>query len=120
VLILALLLFPLATFAATPPVGSKAPNFMLSTPNGKVVHLSQLVGKHPLVLVVLRVYPGYQCPYCQRQVHDFVLHAVAFAARRVNVLLIYPGPPADLGQRAKEFLAAEPRLPSNLVLVTDP
>jgi peroxiredoxin len=73
-----------------------------------------------LVLVLLRGYPGYQCPYCVRQVHDFVEHASDFAAKNTRVLLVYPGPPADLDQHAKEFLEKQADLPANVVLVTDP
>jgi len=40
--------------AAPPSVGDKAPDFILSTPEGKSVRLSQLVSKGPVVLVVLR------------------------------------------------------------------
>ena len=43
-----------------------------------------------------------------------------FAAFGVQVLLVYPGPPADLDQRAKEFLAKQNELPANLHLVIDP
>lgn len=107
-------------FAETPPVGAKAPDFTLSTPSGKAIRMSGVQQGHDLVLVVLRGFPGYQCPYCMRQVHDFVEHASRFAARNTTVLLVYPGPPADLDQHAKDFLAKQPELPSNVVLVTDP
>jgi peroxiredoxin len=73
-----------------------------------------------LVLVLLRGYPGYQCPYCVRQVHDFVDHASDFAAKNTRVLLVYPGPPADLDQHAKEFLEKQADLPANVGLVTNP
>jgi thioredoxin-dependent peroxiredoxin len=107
-------------FAGTPAVGDKAPDFTLSTPTGKAFRMSLVQGGHDLVLVVLRGFPGYQCPYCTRQVHDFVEHASGFAAKNTTVLLVYPGPPADLDQRAKEFLANQAELPPNVVLVTDP
>jgi thioredoxin-dependent peroxiredoxin len=107
-------------FAETPPVGAKAPDFTLSTPSGKATRMSGVQQGHDLVLVVLRGFPGYQCPYCAKQVHDFVEHASAFAAKNTTVLLVYPGPPADLDQHANEFLAKQPELPSNVVLVTDP
>ncbi len=107
-------------FAETPGVGAKAPDFSLSTPTGKAVRLSQEEAGRPTVLVVLRGYPGYQCPYCQKQVHDFVDHASDFAAKGAAVVLVYPGPPAELDQHAKEFLASQANLPPNVVLVTDP
>lgn len=107
-------------FAETPAIGARAPDFTLSTPTGRVVRMSRVRRGHDLVLVVLRGYPGYQCPYCVRQVHDFIDHASDFRARNTRVLLIYPGPPAALDQRAKEFLAKEANLPSNIILITDP
>ena len=121
VLLLApILLLGSTVFAETPAVGAKAPDFTLSAPNGATVQMSKQQHGDTLVLVVLRGYPGYQCPYCQTQVHDFVAHAADFAAKKATVLLVYPGPPADLDQHAKEFLAKQADLPSNVVLVTDP
>lgn len=107
-------------FAQAPAVGAKAPDFTLSTPSGKAVTMSSEQRGQGLVLVVLRGYPGYQCPYCVRQVRDFVEHASDFAAKNTRVLLVYPGPPADLDQHAKEFLEKQADLPANIVLVTDP
>jgi peroxiredoxin Q/BCP len=101
-------------------VSAKAPDFTLATPTGKAVTLSTEEGGHGLVLVILRGFPGYQCPYCVKQVHDFVEHASDFKAKNTRVLLVYPGPPADLDQHAKEFLEKQAELPSNVVLVTDP
>jgi peroxiredoxin len=109
-----------SAFAQSPAVGAKAPDFTLSTPTGKNVTLSAEQGGHPFVLVILRGFPGYQCPFCTKQVHDFVDHASDFKAKNTRVLLVYPGPPADLDQHAKEFLEKQAELPSNVVLVTDP
>ena len=103
-----------------PATGAQAPNFTLPTPTGHPVSLANETKKGTTVLVVLRGFPGYQCPYCVRQVHDFVEHASGFAAKHVNVLLVYPGPPADLDQHANEFLAKQADLPGNIQLVTDP
>jgi peroxiredoxin len=109
-----------SAFAETPAVGAKAPDFTLSTPTGKAVTMSKEEGGHSLVLVLLRGYPGYQCPYCVRQVHDFIDHASDFEAKKTRVFFVYPGPPAALDQHAKEFLEKQAELPSNIVLVTDP
>ncbi len=116
----ALLTLLFTASAETPVVGSLAPDFTLKTPAGQAVRMSRLLGNHPLVLVELRGFPGYQCPFCQRQVHDFIVHAGDFAAKHATVLLVYPGPSAQLDQRAKEFLATESKLPPNVVLVVDP
>jgi peroxiredoxin len=119
-ILLATLFFGAPAFAEAPGVGAKAPDFTLSTPTGKAVHMSKEQHGDELVLVVLRGFPGYQCPYCVRQVHDFIDHASDFAAKNTRVLLVYPGPPANLDQHAKEFLEKQAELPANIVLVTDP
>jgi peroxiredoxin Q/BCP len=114
------LLAPSIAMAQVPPVGAQAPVFTLRTPSGRTVPMSHMLGDGPLVLIVLRGYPGYQCPFCQRQVHDFILHAGEFAERNAKVLLVYPGPPEKLNEHAKEFLATESQMPKNIVLVADP
>jgi peroxiredoxin len=116
----AVLSAPGSALAETPDVGAKAPDFTLSTPEGQPIRLSDQAAKGKVVLVVLRGYPGYQCPYCQRQAHDFQTNASRFAERGVQVLLVYPGPPADLGERAKEFQVKQGELPANFHLVIDP
>ncbi len=107
-------------YAEIPAVGAQAPNFTLRTPQNRTVSMYSLLGTGPLVLIILRGYPGYQCPFCQRQVHDFIAHSANFAALQAKVLLVYPGPSAQLNQRATEFLESESQLPPNVVLVTDP
>jgi len=106
--------------AQTPALGAKAPDFTLQTPTGASVTLAKERATGITVLVVLRGFPGYQCPYCVKQVHDFVEHSADFAAQKAKVLLVYPGPPAALDQHAKEFLAKQADLPSNIKLVIDP
>jgi peroxiredoxin len=107
------------TAAAPPLVGEKAPDFALATPEGKSVRLSEMVSNGPVVLVVLRGYPGYQCPYCNRQVQDYIQKSQGFADAGAHVVLVYPGPPQDLGAKANEFLANK-KLPENFDLVLDP
>jgi peroxiredoxin len=106
--------------AETPAVGNKAPDFTLNTPTGTPVQLSKDFHQASTVLIVLRGYPGYQCPFCQKQLHDYIEHAAEFAAKKTKVVLVYPGPPADLDQRAQEALAKQANLPSNITLVIDP
>jgi peroxiredoxin len=108
-----------AVSAATPAIGEKAPDFNLSTPEGKAVRLSDVIARGPVALVVLRGYPGYQCPYCNRQVQDLLQSSDAFLKAGVHVLMVYPGPPQDLGTKAGEFLT-DKHLPSNFDLVLDP
>ena len=105
--------------AAPPAVGEKAPDFALSTVDGKSVRLSEMVSKGPVVLVVLRGYPGYQCPFCNRQVQDFIQKSQGFADAGAHVVMVYPGPPQDLDAKANEFLA-DKKLPDNFHLLLDP
>lgn len=109
----------ISAFAAPPAVSKIAPDFVLSTPDGKPVRLSEVNARGPIALVVLRGYPGYQCPYCNRQVQDFINNARGFAEIGVHVLLVYPGPPQDLPSKANEFLTGK-SLPVNFDLVLDP
>src|SRR5260370_19401032 len=106
--------------AATPPmVGDKPPDFALSTVQGKTVRLSEVAAKGPVVLVVLRGYPGYQCPFCNRQVQDFIGNSQGFIDAGVHVVLVYPGPPDNLAAKATEFTTGK-TMPENFDLLLDP
>ncbi|MEO5923825.1 MAG: peroxiredoxin family protein [Bryobacteraceae bacterium] len=105
--------------AATPAVGEKAPDFTLSTVKQAKVRLADITAKSDVVLVVLRGYPGYQCPYCNRQAQDFIKNAAGFAAAGLHVVMIYPGPPQDLDGKANEFLENK-NFPSDFDLLLDP
>ena len=111
---------PAPAGATAPRLGQKAPQFTLATPEGNLIHSAALTARGTLVLVVLRGYPGYQCPFCVKQVRDFEQAADQFASAGAQVLLVYPGPPAQLDQHAKEFLAKQNPLPGNVHLVIDP
>ncbi|WP_263365996.1 peroxiredoxin family protein [Edaphobacter bradus] len=114
------LVSPASAVAEPPEVGSKAPDFTLSTPDGRAITLSELTPKGRVVLVLLRGFPHYQCPYCHKQVYDFQLHADKFAALETQVLFVYPGPPAKVDKKAEEFLTKQDKLSGNLYLVVDP
>jgi peroxiredoxin len=105
--------------AAVPNIGERPPDFKLSTPEGKVVQLSEVMAKGPVVLVVLRAHPGYQSPYCNRQVQEFITNAPSFADIGAHVILVYPGPPQDLRGKADEFMTGK-KLPADFDLVLDP
>ncbi len=110
----------LAADAAKPPaVGDQAADFTLENLAGDEVQLAKLNKTGPVVLVVLRGYPGYQCPACSAQVGEFSARAKQFAGAKANVVLVYPGQADGLGERAKEFVAGK-SLPVGLHLVTDP
>ena len=116
---LALVAGTFAANAAEPPkVGDAAPDFTLNTLDGKSVKLSQETAKRPVVLVVLRGWPGYQCPICTRQVHEFVAQKDALAGK-AQVLMVYPGPADDLKAHAQDFLK-DKQWPEKFLFVVDP
>ncbi|MDX1935213.1 MAG: redoxin family protein [Capsulimonadales bacterium] len=110
----------LRSVAATPPkVGDTLPDLELPTADGSSVRLSKMSAGGPLVLVVLRGFPGYQCPLCTAQFGDLRGKAKEFAAAKANVVLIYPGAASGLKDHAGEFVGAS-ALPSNFRFTIDP
>ena len=92
--------------AAIPKVGDTAADFTLDSINGtdtKTVKLTDLTSKGPVVLVVLRGWPGYQCPICTKQVADILAHEKEIVAAGAKVVMIYPGPADKLKGHAEEF-----------------
>jgi peroxiredoxin len=71
------------------------------------------------VLIVLRGYPGYQCPVCNIQVGQFVANAKKFQSAKTNIVLVYPGPADGLKEHAAEFIRGK-TLPENVYLTLDP
>ncbi len=102
-----------------PRVGDVAPDFTLETLDGGHVELSEVASKGKVVLVVLRGYPGYQCPVCTAQVAGLMNKARQLSAAESRVILVYPGPAESLKAHADEFVAGK-RLPENFDLVLDP
>jgi thioredoxin-dependent peroxiredoxin len=100
-------------------IGKPAPDFELKNLQGDDVTLSKLTGKSPIVLVVLRGFPGYQCPICTRQVGDLINRAKDLAKHDATVLLVYPGPKDDVQSKAKEFFA-KAELPKSFQVLLDP
>jgi len=113
---------PLALNAAEiPKVGDKAPDFSLKALDDQTVRLSELTAKGSVVLVVLRGWPGYQCPICDRQVQDFIQIKSAFAEAKTRIVFVYPGPAADLKAHAEEFKKWKGKeWPAEFLYVLDP
>jgi peroxiredoxin len=103
----------------SPKVGDVAPAFVLRTLEDRPIELKQLTAKGPIVLVVLRGWPGYQCPLCTQQVRAFVASAAEFARRGAQVVMVYPGPAERLQARAREFLQ-DKDWPAEFAFVLDP
>ncbi|QDT91137.1 peroxiredoxin family protein [Gimesia algae] len=102
-----------------PAVGDTAKDFELATPAGKQVKLSDQLKKGPVVLLVLRGYPEYQCPVCTRQVGQFIANAAKLKEAKASVVMVYPGAAQDLEKRAEEFIRDQ-SLPENFYFLVDP
>ena len=102
-----------------PAVGDDAPALELKTPGGETVKLADLTQSAPVVVIVLRGYPGYQCPVCSKQVARFLASASKFKDAGAHVVMVYPGPAAELNDRAAEF-SKDWTLPDHFRLVLDP
>lgn len=104
---------------AAPAVGERAPAFTLNSLAGSPVALDSLTAGGRVVLVMLRGFPGYQCPLCTRQVNEFAGRAKDFAAKGARVVMVYPGPAPELVAKAREFLAGK-EWPGEFLLLLDP
>jgi peroxiredoxin len=104
---------------ATPKEGEKAPDFSLTALDGTTVRLSSELAHGPVVLVVLRGWPGYQCPFCTRQFGEYIARAAEIDGSGAHVLFVYPGPAEGLRAHAREFTNAAP-LPASYRVLLDP
>ena len=102
-----------------PRKGYKPKDFTLNTLNDEPFSLYDQLKKSSVVLVVLRGYPGYQCPICMVQVGSLIKHAEELAAAKAHVVLVYPGPAENLDEKAAEFIKSR-NLPANFSFVVDP
>jgi thioredoxin-dependent peroxiredoxin len=100
-------------------IGKKATDFKLKTITGDEVQLSKINAGHPVVLIVLRGWPGYQCPVCTKQVGSLVADADKFTKSGAVVIMVYPGPSEQLQEHAKEF-SEDYKFPENFYFTLDP
>lgn len=82
------------------------------------LRLSDQYRQGAVVVVVLRGYPGYQCPICMRHVATLANRAATLKRFATKVILIYPGDSESLEQHAEKF-AGKRRLPEPMVIVRD-
>ncbi|MGV3485250.1 MAG: redoxin domain-containing protein [Planctomycetaceae bacterium] len=112
--------WPLAVAAKGPAVGEAAPDFKLPVVGeDEFLSLSDAIESGPVAVVVLRGYPGYQCPLCNDQVAALANRAAALGNLTKRVILVYPGEASVLEEHAEEFIGSR-TLPEPLVLVRDP
>ncbi len=86
--------------------------------DGKLVSSTKLLEKGPVVLIVMRGFPGYDCPACSAQLADFVKQSDAFKAAGAQIMIVYPGSIQDLEAKAKGFVSKQ-QLTDSFHLVID-
>lgn len=118
-LLCALSLAAWSVHAEPPKVGESAPDFTLNGLDGSSAKLSALAAEDRVVLVVLRGWPGYQCPLCTQQVHDLAVGASDLRKRHIKMVFVYPGPADALKEHAAEFLKNKD-WPEDWVFLVDP
>ena len=102
-----------------PAVGDMAPALELKGFDSETVKLEEVIRKGPVVVMVLRGNPGYQCPLCTRQVGEFIAAGKKLDAVNASVIMVYPGPKAGLESKAGEFLKGT-KFPKGFYLLIDP
>ena len=108
-----------ATSASQPEVGERAIDFELPVVGQKsFLTLSDEYKEGPVVVIVLRGYPGYQCPLCNRQVSSLANRARVLSNEAHRVILVYPGEPTLLERHAEQFMGSR-SLPKPLIIVRD-
>ncbi|MEI7688486.1 MAG: peroxiredoxin family protein [Planctomycetota bacterium] len=106
--------------AADPPkVGDVAKDFKLVALDGSTTQLTKLTKQGPVALIVLRGYPGYQCPICTTQFAEFRAKAEGFRKLGANVVFVYPGPADKLKDHASAFVKGKD-YPEHFQFVLDP
>lgn len=101
-------------------VGEVAPDFNLPVVGeDDYLTLKDANASGPIVVVILRGYPGYQCPLCSQQVGALANRATALAKLTNRIVLIYPGEGSKLDKHAEQFMSSR-KLPEPLTLVRDP
>src|SRR4051812_14012676 len=83
-----------------PKIGDTIKEYKFKSDDKREVSLDELAKKGPVALVVLRGFPGYQCPACTAQVTELRKHASEFKDLGANVVLVYPGAVDNLQLRA--------------------
>lgn len=100
-------------------VGERIHDFELPIVGKKgYLTLSDEYREGPVVVIVLRGYPGYQCPICTRQVASLANRSSALKSLAAKIVLVYPGDVDDLQRRAEQFKGTR-RLPEPMILVRD-
>lgn len=88
-------------------VGDKAPDFKGVDQTGRTVHLKELLGKGPVVVVFYR---GEWCPYCNKHLQQLEDSLQFFRARGVSLIAVTPERPEYISKTIEKTKASFPIL----------
>jgi thioredoxin-dependent peroxiredoxin len=108
-----------ASAQTIPVLGGEVKDFELPNLAGGKAKLSQLTADGPVILVVLRGYPGYQCPICTAQVGEFLGKADGFKNSGASVVFVYPAPVSQINKHAEQFVKGK-EFPEHFRMLLDP
>jgi peroxiredoxin len=108
-----------AARAKVPEVDKRAPDFELPVVGSDgFLKLSDECKEGPTVVIVVRGFPGYQCPLCSSQMAALANRAKALGQAAHRVIVVYPGKADELQSHAETFMGSR-KLPKPLVIVRD-
>ena len=89
--------------------------------DGQAVRLADFRGKNPVVMVVMRGFPGGVCPNCAAQTSRLIRNYAEFVKRGAEVLMVFPGPQDGMGEFLKvgRTLAGGADVPFRVLLDPD-
>ena len=85
-----------------PRVGQSLPYTRFIAGDGQVVDLAQATDRRYSLLVFMRGYPGYVCPFCTQQTAVLLKRHDEIVATQTKLFIVFPGP----AETIPKFLAA--------------
>jgi len=73
-------------------IGKTLPQTRFLGPSGDVLDINELRDGRGMVLLIMRGFPGYVCPFCTAQTAAVLNRAEEFEKSGVRVALVFPGP----------------------------
>ena len=84
--------------------------------DGNSVRLQDFHGKKHVVLVFMRGFAGFLCPYCTTQTSRLIANYEAFESRGAEVLVVYPGKREDVDTFVREAQQSATETPFPILL----
>jgi peroxiredoxin len=90
--------------------------------DGKVVELTEAADSKQSMLVFMRGFSGFICPYCTRQTAELVKRHDEILATNTELHVVYPGPAETIPEfldAVRAYMKSEPDAESSLSVLMD-